>query len=712
MINNLNGEPLTKQFSHSLITPSSLSTYQHFFRQNSTNENGFVEVSDNNSGQWTKKWMSYDESVLYFYKDPLTKDQDSFRIPMDKVISFRADNVNGEHPLISIVTTDKKFKLRLSNIDEMRKWLFCFQKSVALVISHIVEGRKKEEYNEDEKVWLKDLGNGHGHRDRGHRKNMVNLRAYTMEDVNERSFHMPRDSGFGRNPSRIGLNDEGSGSPAPKLLAVSPAIPIIVPTSFKGKEEGSFVRDRVASSYRTEEFSPLTEVMRQQPSLRNPNDDDDDDNSSPRNSFDEDEDGMMFDMDEHIEEKNSKRTNDRSKGTPQANNNSSTGVAELLRQSRSHTPQSASTTPRQMTPRSSFSAGTPNVSLLQSRSSLKWDSGYCTKVGAREKNEDRFISLPHLSHFNQSPSSFFDGNPPPNRFNVGSYTSGITKSLLSTSIEAAAQKGSYLPGGGSECSCAYFAVYDGHAGDLAATYLQENLHDRICRHNLFPSEVELAIYETFIEIDREFLDICQRRKMYAGTTALGAFIIGSQLTVYNVGDSMAVLCTNGEAVEMSDSHKPNRKDESDRILRANGWITEEKELYMGRLHRIDYDDPMAVNKAKNINWVTIYRVCGELALTRSIGDPDYKGFTPGERTDAFFLWPDGHNQIFHADLIIPDPEFKSKTLTEEDEFLILASDGLWDVVSPAEAVKHVQEAFRMDKTPIKFLKNYVIYLFD
>lgn len=115
-----------------------------------------------------------------------------------------------------------------------------------------------------------------------------------------------------------------------------------------------------------------------------------------------------------------------------------------------------------------------------------------------------------------------------------------------------------------------------------------------------------------------------------------------------------------------------------------------RELYMGRLHRIDYDDPMAVNKAKNINWVTIYRVCGELALTRSIGDPDYKGFTPGERTDAFFLWPDGHNQIFHADLIIPDPEFKSKTLTEEDEFLILASDGLWDVVSPADAVKHVQ----------------------
>ena len=70
---------------------------------------------------------------------------------------------------------------------------------------------------------------------------------------------------------------------------------------------------------------------------------------------------------------------------------------------------------------------------------------------------------------------------------------------------------------------------------------------------------------------------------------------------------------------MSESHKPNRKYENERILKANGWITEEKELYMGRLHRIYYDDPLAINKAKNMQWTTIYRLCGELALTRSIG---------------------------------------------------------------------------------------------
>lgn len=74
-----------------------------------------------------------------------------------------------------------------------------------------------------------------------------------------------------------------------------------------------------------------------------------------------------------------------------------------------------------------------------------------------------------------------------------------------------------------------------------------------------------------------------------------------------------------------------------------------------------------------------------------IGDPDYKNIPVGERVaDGFFLFPDGHSQIFSADLLIPDPECKVHEVKLEDEFLILASDGLWDVVSSSEAVKLTQ----------------------
>jgi hypothetical protein len=43
--------------------------------------------------------------------------------------------------------------------------------------------------------------------------------------------------------------------------------------------------------------------------------------------------------------------------------------------------------------------------------------------------------------------------------------------------------------------------------------------------------------------------------------------------------------------------------------------------------------------------VTIYRVCGEISVSRSIGDPDYKSYIPGAKVDAFFIWPEGHDQV-------------------------------------------------------------------
>lgn len=51
---------------------------------------------------------------------------------------------------------------------------------------------------------------------------------------------------------------------------------------------------------------------------------------------------------------------------------------------------------------------------------------------------------------------------------------------------------------------------------------------------------------------------------------------------------------------MSDPHKPNRPDEAERIKLARGWITEERELYMARLHRMDLSDPVVRDKAQQV----------------------------------------------------------------------------------------------------------------
>ncbi|RYH15747.1 protein phosphatase 2C family protein, partial [archaeon] len=58
---------------------------------------------------------------------------------------------------------------------------------------------------------------------------------------------------------------------------------------------------------------------------------------------------------------------------------------------------------------------------------------------------------------------------------------------------------------GAEDDLGYFAVFDGHCGDQASTFLQEVLLDRICRHPLFHQDTERAIIETCVALDKEFL---------------------------------------------------------------------------------------------------------------------------------------------------------------------------------------------------------------
>ena len=297
--------------------------------------------------------------------------------------------------------------------------------------------------------------------------------------------------------------------------------------------------------------------------------------------------------------------------------------------------------------------------VQQRQPALALTSGFCTKLGPRNTQEDRHVCLPNLS-------------------------------------DSLSRSGVFLPVGKS---VSFFAVYDGHCGSHASAHLQESFHVAICKHPLFISNIEKAIAETAVAIDKSFLATCRDSRQYSGTTALGAFIIDMRLCVFSIGDCQAFLCRGGRAREMSVCHKPGRPDEVERISRAKGWITEEKELYMGRLHRMDLSDPLVRDKAQQVNWVTIHRVCGELAVSRSIGDPDYKGFTPGEKVDAYFNWPENHDQVFFADLVIPDPEFQSCDITHQDEFLVIASDGLWDVVSGEEAVSRISQCFASGMSP-------------
>ncbi|XP_051151118.1 probable protein phosphatase 2C 59 isoform X2 [Andrographis paniculata] len=179
-----------------------------------------------------------------------------------------------------------------------------------------------------------------------------------------------------------------------------------------------------------------------------------------------------------------------------------------------------------------------------------------------------------------------------------------------------------------------FGVFDGHGGARAAEYVKQNLFSNLLRHPKFISDTKSAIAETYSLTDSEFLKSEKNQNRDAGSTASTAILVGDRLLVANVGDSRAVICRGGKAFAVSRDHKPDQTDERQRIEDAGGFVM----------------------------WAGTWRVGGVLAVSRAFGDRLLKQF------------------------VVADPEIQEEKVDETLEFLILASDGLWDVVTNEEAV--------------------------
>ncbi|KAI3525628.1 hypothetical protein L1887_04553 [Cichorium endivia] len=183
-----------------------------------------------------------------------------------------------------------------------------------------------------------------------------------------------------------------------------------------------------------------------------------------------------------------------------------------------------------------------------------------------------------------------------------------------------------------------FGVFDGHGGARAAEYVKYNLFTNLIKHPKFISDTKSAIAEAYSHTDTEFLKSENNQNKDAGSTASTAIIVGNRLIVANVGDSRAVICRGGNAYAVSRDHKPDQSDERQRIEDAGGFVM----------------------------WAGTWRVGGVLAVSRAFGDKLLKQF------------------------VVADPEIQEERIDESLEFLILASDGLWDVVTNEEAVAMIK----------------------
>jgi protein phosphatase 2C len=219
----------------------------------------------------------------------------------------------------------------------------------------------------------------------------------------------------------------------------------------------------------------------------------------------------------------------------------------------------------------------------------------------------------------------------------------------------------------------YFGVYDGHGGSQAANFCAQRLHKTLAEevethfvqgHNNNSSNSEQVEQNSSKSLDWEAKWLAAMTQCFkrmdaevggfsledegectandnprccpepiapetVGTTAIVAVVGACQIIVGNCGDSRAVLSRGGVAIPLSVDHKPEREDEMARVEAAGGRV---------------------------IYW-NGHRVLGVLAMSRAIGDRYLKPY------------------------VIADPEVKCIKRAEDDECLILASDGLWDVMS-------------------------------
>lgn len=200
-----------------------------------------------------------------------------------------------------------------------------------------------------------------------------------------------------------------------------------------------------------------------------------------------------------------------------------------------------------------------------------------------------------------------------------------------------------------------FAVFDGHLGHEVSCYLQANLFNNILSQPAFWTDPSSAITNGYLQTDALILQKSAELGT-GGSTALTAIVIdGASAYVANVGDSRAVLCRAGVATQVTIDHDPLSERTS--VQSKGGFIT----VLPGDVPRVD----------------------GQLAVARAFGDKNLKAH------------------------LRADPDVYCLLIQKTDEFLILASDGLWKVIENQAAVDFIRRT-KDPKIAAKQLIDYAI----
>jgi serine/threonine protein phosphatase PrpC len=194
----------------------------------------------------------------------------------------------------------------------------------------------------------------------------------------------------------------------------------------------------------------------------------------------------------------------------------------------------------------------------------------------------------------------------------------------------------------------YYGVFDGHGGPEVSAYLKVHLRD-VIKHHILTSFSDRAFGDVnipqmlFEAIKQIVNDIPYKLAMDTGSTAVIILKRNNTLWVANIGDSRAIMNKGHKSIPLTKDHKPDDPEENKRIVELGGKVIK---AYPG----------------------DVFRVNGVLALSRAIGD--------------FSLAP---HVTWKPDITV------YHTNTSLNHYVMVATDGIWDVLSNNEVVDIINQ---------------------
>ncbi|MED6142802.1 hypothetical protein PIB30_001001 [Stylosanthes scabra] len=250
-----------------------------------------------------------------------------------------------------------------------------------------------------------------------------------------------------------------------------------------------------------------------------------------------------------------------------------------------------------------------------------------------------------------------------------------------------------------DASTSFFGVYDGHGGKAVAKFCAKYLHLQVLKSKAYlDGDIAASLQKSFFRMDEMMRGQRGWRELAAlgdknmnkfngmmegfirsprgnnngngqtddwtfeegphsdfagptsGSTACVAIVKDNQLFIANAGDSRCVLSRKGQAFNLTRDHKPDLAIEKERILKAGGFI------HAGRVN-------------------------GSLNLARAIGDVEFK-----------------QNKFLSVEtqIVTANPDLNTVDLCDEDEFMVLACDGIWDCMSSQQLVDFIRQELLLE----------------